>query len=177
MYLNPYQKYISELLGEYGPLLSRQLLEIVNWRFKKRLCYISGYINQMCMFGNYETEEVSGDILLAPTGMRADFDLIRAFDVMLEFKNSLVHHRRSREPAKICFIITTMKHDKEITVIPVHQGKERELSHYVDDKFSGEKCEVAMFLLDKKEQIKALSPKNGCKIAVYDKDGIDFYTK
>ncbi len=85
MYMNACQKYIAELLDEYGPLLDRQLLAMVNFKFSTKLTTLDGYISQMCRFSDFIKLPASKDIILARKGDEPDYDIIRAFDVMIRF--------------------------------------------------------------------------------------------
>ncbi len=175
MYMNTCQKYIGELLDEYGPLLQRQLLVMINAHFQTELTDLAGYINQMCQFGAYEKELISNEVLLSPQGAVPDFDMIRCFDVMLKFIKNTIWHRKSREYVKLRFFVSTERHDKEISVIPVKQGMERTISRYVEDRFGNAKCEVVIFLLSDKEQIKNIRVDCNYKFAVFDKNGVQFF--
>lgn len=175
MYMNTCQKYIEDLLDEYGPLLQRQLLVMVNARFQTQLTDLTGYVNQMCQFGSFETEVIANDVLLSPKGTLPDFEMIRCFDVMLPFAHNIIWHRKGRGFVKLRFFVSTQRHDKEISVIPVKQGAERTISRYVEDKFGNAKCEVVIFLLRNKEQIQNIRVECNCKFAVFDKNGVQFF--
>ena len=65
MYLNPYQKYIMELLVEYGTLMQRQLLKLVNANFKISLPNIDRYVEQLCKFGDCEKNGDGDDAIIS----------------------------------------------------------------------------------------------------------------
>ena len=65
MYLNAYQKYIDELIDEYGALLERQLLAMVNAKFKTTLKNISSYTQQMCTFSDFKKLNIASSICKA----------------------------------------------------------------------------------------------------------------
>lgn len=124
MYMNAYQKYIEELLEEYGPLLQRQLLTMVNHKFRIELPNLDGYAEQMCYYGDYEKYAISNDFVISPKGAETDYDMIRSIDVMLKFLPQVIWHRKSRDFISVRFFVSTLEHDKEISVIPVKQGME-----------------------------------------------------
>jgi|GEM_PF-2534468 len=174
MYMNACQKYIAELLDEYGPLLSRQLLAMVNFKFSTKLTILDGYILQMCKFSDFIKLPTSKDIILARKGDEPDYDIIRSFDVMIRFFPNVVWHRRTRTPETLRFLTSTVERDKEICVIPVRCGDEKRLSAYATDKYDDE-CELAIFLLDDKEQMKKLNVQCNRRFAVFEKGEVVFY--
>lgn len=93
MYMNAFQQYIAELLDEYDTLLSRQLLAAVNFKFKLELPNIDGYTMQMCRYGDYAKVANGGDFIFCRKSCEPDYDIIRAFDVMLSFQPKVVWHR------------------------------------------------------------------------------------
>ena len=103
--------------------------------------------------------------------------MIRSFDVVLSFLPQVIWHRKSREPVSIRFFVSTIEHDREISIIPVQQGKERMLTRYADDKFEDQKCEVVIFLLETKEQMKLISSTCNYRFALITKGGVVFYKK
>lgn len=177
MYLNAYQQYIDTLIEEYGSLLCRQLLVAVNHEFKTSIPSVFGYVSQMCRYGDYEIVTYGTDHILFRKGEEPDYDMIRAFDVMLSFYPQVIWHRKSRAPIALRFMISTLKHDKEIFVIPVQQGTERTVSEYVNDKFDNEKCEVVIFLLEVQEQMQRVRVSCNFRFALITKDGVVFYKK
>ncbi len=177
MYLNAYQKYIDELLDEYGGLLISQLLVMVNFKFGAELENLDGFISQMVRYGDYEKMHVGKEFALVPKGREPDFDVIRSFSVMVAFLPDVIWHRKSRDYVSIRFFVSTLKHDKEISVIPVKKGNEKMLSRYAEDKFAKAKCEVVMFLLESKEQMNDINCDRCCRFAVIGKNGVNFYKK
>ena len=177
MFMNSYQQYISELLDEYGALLSRQLLAAVNHKFAVELPNIDGYAAQMCRYGDYEKIAYGADFILCRKSCEPDYDIIRAFDVMLSFQPQVVGHRRSREPVAMRFFVSTLKHDKEMLVIPVKQGGERDISAYAADKFDDDPCVVVIFLLESKEQMKHIHADCNCRYAIITGSGVTFFKK
>lgn len=175
MFLNPYQKFIDELINEYGPLQMRQLLLMVNEKFKTVFQNLDGYVAQMERYSDYERLGEGEEALVAVRGMQPDYDIIRSFEVMLSFLPQVVWHRRSRELVTIRFYVDSDNHTREISVIPVRQGAERMVSEYVNDKFSQSKSEVVMFLLEDKSQMKLITSKCYQRFAVIGKKGVMFY--
>lgn len=177
MYLNAYQKYVEELIGEYESLLLSQLLKAVNHKFGIELPSIEDYARQMCYYGNYKMLAYGSDYILHVKGGEPNYDMIRSFDVVLSFFPQVAWHRKSRKPISICFFVNTLEHDREISVIPVQQGNERMLARYADDKFEDQKCEVVIFLLETKEQMKLISSTCNYRFALITRDGVMFYKK
>ncbi len=174
MYLNPYQEYIKELLCEYDSLLKRQLLKMINYKFNTQMDNIDGYVAQMCQFADYKVLAVGNDEAVCREGAEPDYDIIRSFDVLLAFIPKVQHHRKSRDFISIVFIIGTEEHDKEISVIPVKAGREQRVSSFSRDKFDAEKCELAIFLLDSKEQLNLIDTGCNHKFAIIDSSGVKF---
>ncbi len=174
MYMNPYQEYIKELLDEYDTLLKRQLLQMINFKFRTQKSNIDGYISQMCRYADYEVVAVGADEAVCRKGTEPDYDIIRSFDVLLAFIPKARYHRKSRGFISIVFIIETDELDKEVSVIPVKAGYEKMVSSFADDKFDAEKCEVAIFLLADKEQLKLIHTECNHRFAVIEKSGVKF---
>ena len=175
MFLNPYQKYIDELINEYGPLQMRQLVLMVNAKFKTQFPNLDGYVAQMERYYGYERVGEGEEALAGISGMQPDYDIIRSVEVMLHFLPQLVWHRKSRGFVIIRFYVDGDNHTREISVIPVKQGEERRVSEYVNDKFSVNKSEVVMYLLEDKSQMKKISSSCYQRFAVITKNGVVFY--
>ena len=174
MYMNPYQRYIRDLLNEYGSLLKRQLLQMVNFRFNTNFKDIESYTHQMCSFADYVIVEVGKEQAMAHKDTEIDFDIIRSFDVMLAFLPKLLHHRRSRDLISIAFFVGTDEMIKEVYVLPVGCGNERVVSSYANDKFTDEKNEVVIFLLEDKKQLKLMHTNKNHKFALIEQSGVKF---
>ena len=177
MYLNAYQKYMEELLDEYDSLLLSQLLKAVNNKFGAKLQGIDDYAKQMCHYGDYKMTAYGTQYILLRIGGEPDYDMIRSFDIMLSFLPQVVWHRRGRDPISMRFFVSTLEHDREISVIPVQQGKERMITEYASDKFDDEKCEVVIFLLEIREQMQQIKPNCSYRYALITKTGVAFYKK
>lgn len=104
MYLNVFQRYMKELIDEYGPLLKRQLLIMVNFHIGSRLKNIDGYAFQMCQFGNFQTGRLGGDEYIGYKGEMPNIDMIRSVDVMLAFLPNVRQHRKSSGLVSIKFL-------------------------------------------------------------------------
>ena len=174
MYMNACQKYIAELLDEYGPLLVRQLLAMVNFKFSTKLTTLDGYISQMCRFSDFIKISESKNIILARKGDEPDYCIIRSFDVMIRFLPNVVWHRGARSPETLRFLTSNTERDKEICIIPVRRGDEKHLSAYAADKY-GDECELVIFLLDDKEQMKKFNVQCNRRFAVFEKGEGVFY--
>lgn len=177
MYLNAYQKYMEELLDEYDSLLLSQLLKAVNNKFGAKLQGIDDYAKQMCRYGDYKMTAYGTQYILLREGGEPDYAMIRSFDIMLSFLPQVVWHRRGRDPISMRFFVSTLEHDREISVIPVQQGKERMITEYASDKFDDEKCEVVIFLLEIREQMQQIKPNCNYRYALITKTGVAFYKK
>ena len=177
MYLNAYQRYIAELLDEYGALLVRQLLSMVNYRFETDKKQIDGYIDQMCRFGDYELDRRSKEPILCHKGTEPDFDMIRSFEVLLAFLPKVIFHYRDNGDVTISFLVQDMQRDKEISVVPVRIGMERQMSLFVVKQQPEHTNRVIICLLEDKEQIKKMQASPGCKLALIDKTGVSFFKR
>ena len=177
MYLNAYQKYIDELIDEYGALLERQLAVMVNAKFKTNFKSISSYTQQMCTFSDFKKERCGNDNIFMRSGIEPDFDIIRSFEVMLKFIPNIISHNKSKGNISIRFFVNVNDNNKEICIIPVKQGYERMICSYVADKFKNERNEVVIFLLDAKEQIKLINVDCNCKFSVVTENGAVFFKK
>lgn len=176
MYLNVFQQYIQDLLYEYGPLLKRQLLPIVNLHFGSKLHNLDGYAEQMCKFGDFYKGVISNDEYLGLKGEEPNFDMIRSFDVMLAFMPNIKWYRRSKGYVSLRFLAGTQKNEKEICVIPVKYGAEKAVADYVNDTAETAKCEITVFLLEDKSQMQKIHTSGFCKFAVIGRNGAEFYT-
>ena len=177
MYLNAYQKYIDELIDEYGALLERQLAVMVNAKFKTNFKSISAYTQQMCTFSDFKKEPYGNEHIFMNNSVEADFDIIRSFEVMLKFLPNIISHNKSKGNISIRFFVNVNDNNKEICIIPVKQGYEKMISSYVADKFKNERNEVVIFLLDAKEQIKLINADCNCKFSVVTENGAVFFKK
>lgn len=177
MYLNAYQKYIDELIDEYGALLERQLAVMVNAKFKTNFKSISAYTQQMCTFSDFKKEPYGKEYIFMNNSAEADYDIIRSFEVMLKFVPNIISHNKSKGNISIRFFVNVNDNNKEICIIPVKQGYERMICSYVADKFKNERSEVVIFLLDTKEQIKLINADCNCKFSVVTENGAVFFKK
>lgn len=177
MYLNAFQKIIKELLDEYDSLLIRQLIVYGNDRLKTRIKNIDNYVRQMCLHGDYEKVEVGHEVALCKKGSEPDYDIIRSFDVMLSFVKDVISHRKSKNPTSIHFFVRTKTHDKEMIVLPIKNGDEKFVISYANNEFSDEKCEVVLFLLDDRTQMKIINSSCNYRLVLITKNGVEFFKK
>ena len=174
MYFNKIQEYISSLLDEYGPLLQRQLLQMVNNEFNTRMPHINNYIQQMCTYADFERTELGKEYIVSRKGIEPDFDVIRSFDVLIAFLPNVIHHRKSKNLVSIAFFTHSELNEKEVFVIPVKEGAENMVVSFANDKFGEAKCEIVIFLLENKKQMKLINPNCNYRFAVYGKKGVSF---
>ena len=87
----------------------------------------------MCSFADYEEYEAANNVVVAKKGTEPDYDIIRSFDVMLEFAGDITEFRRGDYPVSICFYAETKSHTKEISIIPVREGMENGLCEFITD--------------------------------------------
>ena len=177
MYMKACQKYIAELLDEYGPLLQRQLRLMANAKFEVAEPNINTYIGQLYRFGDFERKDIPGDTLILPKGVPPDFDMIRSFEVLTSFVPNVISHNKANGHISIRFFVDANEHNKEICVIPVKQGNERIASAFAGDKFGNSKCEVVIFLLDSKAQMKLIKADCNFKFAKIEKQGAVFFKR
>ena len=175
VFLNPYQKYIDELISEYGPLPIRQLVSLVNSKFRTNFTDLDRYVMQMIKYYDYQRAGMDDEGLVYARGMQPDYDVIRSVEVMLAFGSQLLIHRKGREYVSVRFYVNHNNHTREVSVIPVRQGEEKFLSAYADDKFADSKSSITMFLLEDKAQMKSITAQCNHRFAVIGKGGVSFY--
>lgn len=175
MYMNAFQKRIALLIDEYGCLSKKQLCVMVNAALGSALPNLNGYISQMCRYGDYEEIPYSSGNAVIRKGSEPNFDIVRSAEIMICFFPEVLSHHKARSPVAIRFYKNSEQSMKEISVIPVRAGEEKMVSAFAEDKFSGEKSEIVIFLLETKEQMKLIKA-NG-KFAVIEKQGVRFFKK
>lgn len=168
MYLNIYQKYILELLREYGGLLKRQL-EFMVKRFKEpHLLNIDGYIYQLKRFERIYCTDYMGEEAVILPGREIDDNIIIAFDIMLQFSDYIAGHEKACSPVTMRFFISPDNNSmQEINIVPVAYDKEIEVVHYaegymIDIAENAEKIShppAWIFLIHDKRQMKQITPK------------------
>lgn len=67
------------------------------------------------------------------------------------------------------------RYAKEMSIIPVKKGMEKNVSRYVEDQFENAKCEVVIFLIECREQMRRLNVACNCKFAIMGRNGIEFF--
>lgn len=184
MYINLYQKYILELLEEYGGLLKRQL-EFMVKRFKEPyLRDINGYVYQLRRFGKVCCVDYMGEEAVILPGRDIDGNIIAAFDIMLEFAEYLVYHEIGKAPVIIrIFINSDSKREQEINVISVLQGQEKQIMYYTEryaidtvenaDKISHPPAWI--FLIQNIQQMNLISSKAEYSFVIIEKGKPVFY--
>lgn len=177
MFFNAYQKYIAGLIDEYGSLLKSQLLRMVNQKFNTGLANLDGYIAQMCRFADFAELPQGGDTVVLHRGHDPDYDAIRSVEVMLGFLKNLVRHNKSRGYVSVRFYVTAKDGEKEICVIPVKTGTERQVTAYAADKFEAARSEIVIFLLDDKGQMRLIQAECNYKFALVTDGGVVFFKK
>lgn len=174
--MNIFQRYIKELLDEFGPLLQHQLEELVRHKTGIPLPNLDGYISQMCQFDDYVKTELYGEFLVSLVGAEPDFDIIRSIKVMLCFIDNLVDYCKGSEHSALMFIAVTDGAEKDLCVIPVKKGMEHIVSAQVDNAYKNPGT-IIIFLLDDKEQMKHINTERPCKFAIIAGQDVTFYTK
>lgn len=171
MYMNKIQLYIASLLREYGPLLKRQLVCLVNLQFASNFSHLDKYIAQMCSFAAYMEWEEAGERYVGEKGTAANYDVIRALEVMLSFGESVLEHHKCEKVATVRFCAQAEHGVKFLSVIPVRCGQEQSASIWVHDTVSGKGNEIIIFLLENVEQMRCFPIKRSCRYAVLDSTG------
>ena len=129
------------------------------------------------MFSDYEIQQLGADVILMHKGTEPDYDIIRSFEVMLKFIPNIIAHNISKGYISIRFFVNSGDSNKEICIIPVRQGNARIICAYADDKFSSNKADIVIFLLDDKEQIKHIDVQCNCRYAIVTETGAVFFKK
>ncbi len=174
MYMNACQKYIYDLILEYGSLLKRQLLTMINFKFNTRLSNINGYIAQMCIYSDITVLNDNNDEIVLRKETEPDYDMIRSFDIMLAFMPKIEYPRKSRSFVSITFYINSGTSIKKVAVIPVKESMEKVIASFAEDKFGDEKKDVVIFLLDSRKQLRLVRSECNHKFAIIDKKGVSF---
>lgn len=182
MYLNLYQKYMLELLGEYGGMPKRQLEFMTKFFVEKHLRDVNGYVAQLAMFRKVTITNFGGEEIVTLPGHYADDDVIASVDIMLEFAKHITFHKRGRDPIAVQFYIAAGESEtKEINICPVHRGMERSMAEYaegyakdLDEPVNG-KSTSWVFLIDSKSQIKLIKPDVSYSFAMKTDKEIVFY--
>ena len=176
MYLNRVQKYVLELLREYGALKKSQLEVMAQYMVYEYLADLNGYLRQM-----YQGREIDilpcgkNDAYICLPDIEPGKDLIAAFDVIVELRWRVETHRRGVEPVKIIFDFETGDRIHEAFVLPVLPGQEKAMVAYADARFQDE-FKTVFFLCYKKAQIKSVVSKCNHVFAIREKGGISFFT-
>lgn len=184
MYLNLYQKYILELLREYGGLLKRQLEMLVKHFKEPHLRNIDGYLEQLHRFEKIQFIGYMGEVAVVLKCGKPNKDMINAFDVMLNFKDYLIGFEKGIKPVTLRFYVDfNNKNEREINVVPVEVGKEKETAIYADnyvvitdddaDKISYPPLWI--FVIQDKRQMSLIKAKTNFSFAVAENGKVEFY--
>ena len=95
MYLNRAQKYVMELLGEYGCLKKSQLEFMARHKISEYLTDLNGYLNQMRQetLINFRPSLPDDAYICLPDVIPND-SLIDAFDVITAIVQRVENHRK-----------------------------------------------------------------------------------
>lgn len=184
MYLNLYQKYILELLREYGGILKRQLEMLVKHFKEPHLRNIDGYLEQLRRFEKIQFVGYMGEVAVVLKGGKPNKDMINAFDVMLNFKDYLIGFEKGFKPVILRFYVNfNNKNEREINVVPIKVGKEKEKAIYADnyvvitdddaDKISYPPLWI--FVIQDKRQMSLIKAKTNFSFAVIENGNVEFY--
>ena len=173
--MNQYQKQIARLVDEYKCLAKHQLLRMVNKELGTHISNLDGYIAQMCRFADYTEIPYPGGTILTEKGCEPDFDMIRSVEVGLCFLDKTVSHERGQKPVYLRLFTIQGQNMKEICIIPVRAGDECVLSDFSSGKYSGNRNEILIFLLENREQIKRINTNN--RLAVIENNSVVFFKK
>lgn len=150
---------------------------MLNAHFHQKLSNIDNYISQMCHFDDFEISEFENKEVIGRKGAKPDADMIHSLDVMTAFLPNIKWHRKGRDLVMVRFFSESRKNIKEICVIPVHKGFEWIAVNYADDKLTEGKCEIAIFLLEDKRQIRAINARCQHRFAVIEDTGAVFFSE
>lgn len=62
-------------------------------------------------------------------------------------------------------------------VLPIKNGDEKFVIGYANNKFINEKCEVVLFLLDDRTQMKIINSSCNYRLVLITKNGVEFFKK
>lgn len=186
MYLNLYQKYILELLEEYGGLLKHQLEALVKHFKEPHLYNIDGYLKQLWRFDKVEIVPYKGEDTVILTGGKINEDMITAFDIMLQFLDYLKGFEKGGNTVLLRFYITTdEKNEQEINIVPVERGKEDIAAQYAEE-YSIDIAESAdeissppswIFVIQDKKQMFLIKSQADYSFAIVENGRLVFYER
>jgi len=175
VYLNKAQKYVLELLREYGALKKSQLEAMARYKVADYLSDLNGYLRQM-----YQGKEIEirpcgeQDAYICLPGAEPDDGLIAAFDVVIALRERIEMHYRGTTPVKIVFAYDTKSRVQEAFVLPVPPGGEAAMAAYADAKLQ-DKFKTVFFLCYKKSQMKSVVSQCNHIFAVRENGEIRFF--
>lgn len=175
MYINRYQRYMLDLLEEYGCLKKSQLAFMVINNVGKNLQHVDGYVSQLQRFNKVHTAPCGEDCYVSLPGMQPDHFVIQAFDVLLAFNAQLMSHNLGKKPVAIrMYLQIGIDKNRVVYVIPVDYGNERYLEGFAQEHFT-EGNGFVIFLVFSKQQMNALSPDCDYSFALRNGEEIIFY--
>lgn len=175
MYINRYQKYMLELLDEYGCLKKSQLAFTVINNVENRLKHVDGYLSQLHRFDRVHMAPCGEDYYVSLPGIEPDYHVIQAFDVLMEFNEQLVSHERGKSPVAIrLYLQTGLEKVRDVYVIPVDYGNEKILEEFAQENFS-EGNGFVIFLVFSKQQMNEISPECDYSFAIKNGEEIIFF--
>lgn len=155
MYVNLCQRYILDLLYEYDALTKNQIEFMTMQHFENHLRNIDGYLEQLHRFGkvNYINDIVVLD------GREPNDDMIAAFNLVVEFGDIMVSHKKGIPPVAIEIVITATKKNKRLlNIIPVNFGFEKEITYFANKHYDNELGDSAVFMLKSEKQMQLVRP-------------------
>ena len=158
MYLNRAQKYVLELLGEYGVLKKSQLEIMARYKVSEHLKNLNGYLKQLRQEQRIDVIPCGkNDAYICLPGADPDDDLIAAFDVITAIRERAENHRKGNGRAQIRLnYIAEENRIHNAFVLVVHPGMEQEISAYAD-KHMQQDFHTVFFLCAKKAQMKKIN--------------------
>jgi hypothetical protein len=176
VYLNRAQKYVLELLGEFGALKKSQLEVMTRYKIYAYLANLNGYLRQM-----YQEREIdlmlhgTNDAVIFLPGTEPDYDLIAAFDLIAALRERAENYHKARGMPQIAFDYETEKNRwHQAFAVVVHPGGEQQAAEYADRYLSGD-FQTVFFLCDRKTQMKKFTDKCTRLFAVKAKEGLLFF--
>ena len=182
MYLNRAQKYVLELLGEYGALKQSQLEIMARYNISEYLGNLNGYLRQMHQEREIDVSLCSGeDAYICLPDTEPNSDVAAAFDIIAALRERVENHRKGTGLTQIQFDFETEKNRiHQGFAMVVHIGMEAAVSKYADKHLSQD-FQTVFFLCDSKSQIKKITAEcnhtlKGTRIfAVNEKGTIAFF--
>jgi len=176
MYLNRAQKYVLELLREYGALKKSQLEVMARHKVAEYLTNLNGYLKQMSQGREIDVLPCGDkDAYIALPGTEPDADLIAAFDVVIAMRSRIETHSKGKGRVKINFTFETEKNRiNQAFVLAVHPGEEPVAVAYADNNLQGD-FQTVFFLCFRKGQMQLINSQCEHIFAVHNKGETLFF--